>query len=215
MKIKWLGHAAFLITSQAGTKIITDPYTPGGGLSYGQIKESADIATVSHEHGDHNNAAALPGNPQVVRGAISKKIKDIELRGIAAFHDDSKGRQRGANTIFCFTVDGVNICHLGDLGHPLSPEQLTAIGEVDILLIPVGGYYTIDAAVATQTYHNLKPKVVIPMHFKTPKCGFPISTVDEFLRGKTNAKKVGTSEVEFSKEKLPASTEVIVLTPAL
>ena len=215
MRVKWLGHSAFLITSQAGTKVITDPYAPAVGLSYGPIKEAADIVTVSHGHGDHNNAAALPGSPLVIKGVMTKKVKDVELSGVATFHDEDKGSQRGSNTVFCFTIDGMKVCHLGDLGHTLSPEQAAAIGEVDILLIPVGGYYTIDAEAATQTYLDLKPKVVVPMHFKTPKCGFPISSVDDFLRGKTNAKKVGTSEVEFTREKLPVSTEIVVLTPAL
>lgn len=215
MNIKWLGHAAFLITSQAGTRIITDPYTPGGGLSYGPIKETADIVTVSHGHGDHNNARALPGSPQVIRDTASKRIKDIEVRGVAVFHDEAKGQQRGNNIAFCFNVDGMRVCHLGDLGHPLTPEQVAAIGAVDILLIPVGGYFTIDAATATETCSALQPKVVIPMHFKTPKCTFPISTVDEFLHGKANAKKLGSSQVDFTREKLPAATEIVVLTPAL
>ncbi len=116
MKIKWLGHASFLITSDSGIKIITDPYETGGGLSYGEIKESADIVTVSHDHFDHNNVAAVPGNPQVVKGTA--EVKGIEFKGISTYHDEAKGGQRGKNTILCFEVDGIRVCHLGDLGHP-------------------------------------------------------------------------------------------------
>lgn len=215
MKIKLLGHSSFLITSEKGTKLITDPFSPGWGLSYSPIQEKADVVTVSHDHGDHSNSAAIQGNPQVVKGSGSKEIKGVSITGIPSFHDASKGSERGANTIFCFNVDGVKICHLGDLGHALSQEQISQIGQVDLLLIPVGGFFTIDAAAATEVYQKLKPKIVIPMHYKTAKCELPISGVEEFVKGKTNAKKAGTSEVEVNKNKLPATTEVWVLDPAL
>ena len=164
MKIKWLGHASFLITSETGTKIITDPYVAAENLNYGEIKESADIVTVSHEHGDHNYVDGIRGNPEAIRGTA--KVKGIELKGISTYHDDAKGQQRGKNTVFCFEVDGVRVCHLGDLGHQLNDKQMAELGSVDILLIPVGGNYTIDAKVATQVCDRLKPKVIIPMHFR-------------------------------------------------
>lgn len=146
MKVQWLGHASFMITSDAGTKIITDPYTPGGPLAYGEIKESADIVTVSHEHFDHNNVASVGGNPEVVRGAGAKEVKGIGFNGIATYHDDTGGSQRGNNTIFCFEVDGVRVCHLGDLGHQLGDKEIADIGRVDIVLVPVGGNFTINAS---------------------------------------------------------------------
>lgn len=208
MKIKWLGHASFLITSDTGTKIITDPYTPGMGISYGEIKESADIVLVSHGHGDHNNVAAVKGNPEVVKEAGSKTVKGIATKGIATHHDASGGSQRGSNIIFCFTVDGMRLCHLGDLGHPLTDAQAAEIGAVDILLIPVGGFFTIDAAVATQVCEKLKPKVVIPMHYKTAKCGYPIAAVDDFLKGRKDVTKPDKSEVELKKDKLAPGTIV-------
>ena len=213
MKIKWLGHASFMITSEAGTKIITDPYALRETLTYGEIKESADIVTVSHEHGDHNNVAAVRGNPEVVRGTA--KVKGIEFKDIPCYHDDGKGQQRGSNTILCFEVDGIRVCHLGDLGHPLSDKQVAELGSVDILLIPVGGSYTIDAKVASQVCDRLKPKVIIPMHFKNDKCAFPIAGVDEFLKGKRNVSRLNTSEVEFKQGGLPATTKTVVLKPAL
>ena len=217
MKIKWLGHSSFMITSDAGIRIITDPYEPAfvaaGGPSYGEIKETADIVTVSHEHTDHNNVAAVRGNPEVVRGTT--EIKGIEFKGIPTYHDDAGGKKRGNNTILCFEVDGVRVCHLGDLGHRLSDRQVAELGNIDILLIPVGGFFTIDAKVATEVCNQLKPRVILPMHYKTDKCDFPIAGVDEFLRGKEGVSKLNASEVEFKPGELPASTRIIVLKSAL
>ena len=215
MKIKWLGHASFLITSDTGTKIITDPYATGGGIKYGEITEASDIVTTSHDHSDHNNVAAVRGKPEVVRGTGITKVREIEFKGIAGHHDEAGGSQRGSNTMFCFTVDGIRVCHLGDLGHQLSDKQVAELGRIDILLIPVGGYYTIDAKVATQVCNQLKPQAIIPMHFKTDKCGFPIAGVGEFLKGKDNVNSLDTSEVEFKQGELPSTTQIIVLKPAL
>ena len=213
MKVKWLGHASFLITSDTGTKIITDPYVTGGSLSYGEIKESADIVTVSHEHSDHNNVVAVSGNPAVVRGSI--EVKGIKFNGIPSFHDKAEGSQRGNNVIFCFEVDGVKVCHLGDLGHQLSDKQAAELGQVDVLLIPVGGFFTIDAKAATQACDRIKPRVIIPMHFKNENVGFPIAGVDEFLKGKGNVSQPDVSEVEFKEGELPAETQIMVLKPVL
>ena len=213
MKIKWLGHASFMITSETGIKIITDPYVVDERLRYGEIKESADIVTVSHEHGDHSNVSAVRGNPEVVRGTA--RVKGIEFMGISTYHDDAEGESRGKNTVFCFEVDGVRVCHLGDLGHQLNDKQVADLGSVDILLIPVGGNYTIDTKVAGQVCDKLKPKVVIPMHFKNDKCAFPIAGVDEFLRGKKDVSQLDASEVEFKQGELPATTKIVVMEPAL
>jgi len=204
-----------VITSDRGTKIITDPYVTGGDLSYGEIRESADIVTISHEHSDHNNVAAVRGNPKMVRGAVTVEIKGTEFKGIPCDHDDAGGKLRGKNTILCFEVDGIRVCHLGDVGHQLSDKQVTELGRVDILLIPVGGFYTIDAKVASGVCDRLTPRVIIPMHYKTDKCGFPIASVDEFLRGKKDVSRLDTSEAEFKLGELPASTQIIVLESAL
>jgi L-ascorbate metabolism protein UlaG (beta-lactamase superfamily) len=214
MKVKWLGHACFLITSAGGMKIITDPYETSESFKYGEIDESADIVTVSHEHGDHNNVAAVRGNPEVVRGTA--KVKGIEFKGILTYHDDVEGHPRGKNTILCFGVDGVRVCHLGDLGHPLSDEQVSELGKVDILLAPVGGNFTIDARVATELCDRLKPAVVIPMHYRNDRCPtFPVTGVDEFLRGKEGVKRLDVSEVDFTPGGLPSATQIIVPLPAL
>jgi len=215
MKLKWLGHSCFLITSETGLRIITDPYSTVGGINYSPVNEAADIVTVSHNHRDHNNIAAVRGKPEVITGSGTKTAKGIQFKGIASHHDESKGKERGANTIFCFTVDGIRLCHLGDLGHELSREEIAQIGNVDILLIPIGGFFTIDAGVATKVGDDLKPKVILPMHYKTPKCDFPITGVEDFLAGRKNVKKLNSSETEFKAGKLPEATEIVVLQPAL
>ncbi|MFC2050881.1 MBL fold metallo-hydrolase [Chloroflexota bacterium] len=215
MKLKWLGHSCFLITSETGLKIITDPYSTGGGINYSPVNETAGVVTVSHDHRDHNNFAAVAGKPEIVTGTGTKTAKELQFKGIASHHDKSRGEERGANTIFCFTVDGIDICHLGDLGHDLSQEEIAQIGNVDVLLIPIGGLYTIDAKVASKVVDDLKPKVVAPMHYKTPKCDFPITSVEDFIAGKKNVNKLNSSETEFKAGKLPETTEIIVLQPAL
>ena len=215
MKVKWLGHACFLITSKDGTRVITDPYAVGGGINYSPIAESADVVVVSHGHGDHSNVSTVQGKPEVVENSGTKTAKNIQFKGIATYHDASQGQQRGPNTVFCFTIDDMKLCHLGDLGHVLSPEQVTEIGAVDILFVPVGGFFTIDAPVASQVCDQLKPKLVIPMHFKTPKCAYPIADVEDFLKGKRNVSRVGGSEVDLEQDKLPTATEIILLQPAV
>ena len=218
MKIKWYGHSAFLITSDQGAKIIIDPYESGafgGQLSYGKIKDQVDIVLTSHDHADHNYTKDLPGTPQIVKGSGPKTAKGISMKGISTYHDPSQGSERGANTIFTLKIDNIQLCHLGDLGHLLSDKELAEIGPVDILLIPVGGFFTIDPKEATRVAEQIKPKILIPMHFKTAKCGFPIAPVEDFLKGKTNTKRPKASEATFDKATLPQQMEIVVLEHAL
>jgi len=218
MRIKWYGHSAFLITSDQGVKIITDPYESGafgGQLTYGQIKDQADIVIISHDHADHNDIKSLPGSPEIVKGSGSKLVQGISIKGISTYHDSSKGSERGDNTIFTLSIDGTKICHLGDLGHILSEKELAEIGAVDLLLIPVGGYFTIDPKEATRVAEQIKPKILIPMHFKTKKCEFPIAPVEDFLKGKSNPKRPKASEVALEKRGLPQQMEILVLEHAL
>ena len=213
MKIKFLGHASFLITSDKDVKIITDPYKAGcfnGGIRYEPISETADIVTISHEHDDHNETK-IKGKPEFVRGSGKKTVRDIAITGIDVYHDESGGKERGKNTVFNMLIDDINVVHLGDLGHRLTSVDAQKIGKVDVLLVPVGGYFTIDAKAADDIIKTLKPKVVIPMHFKTAKCGFPIAPVDDFTINK-EAKKID-GEVEIKKESLPAATTIYVLSP--
>ena len=218
MKIKWYGHSAFLITSDEKTRIIIDPYEPGafgGQLSYGKIKDEADIVLTSHDHADHNYTTDLPGTPQVVKGSGSKAVKGISIKGVSTYHDPSKGSERGPNTIFTMKINHIQVCHLGDLGHLLSNKELAEIGPVDILLIPVGGFFTIDPKEATRVADQIKPRILIPMHFKTEKCGFSIAPVEDFLKGKTNIKRPKASEATFDKATLPRQMEIVVLEYAL
>ena len=158
--------------------------------------------------------AAVGGNPEVVREAT--KVKGITFRGIPTYHDDADGSKRGNTTIFCFEMDGMVVFHLGDLGHPLSAQQIKEIGKVDILLIPVGGNFTIDAKVATEVCNKLAPRVVIPMHYRNERCpDFPVSGVDDFLNGKAVVSRQEISEVDIMEVNLPDTTRIITLQPAL
>ena len=217
MKITWMGHACFAITGSNGTVVVTDPYEPGGfggALGYGPITVQPDIVTISHEHEDHGYVRGLQGEPAIVREGGPAEVKGIKFDMYKTFHDSARGGQRGSNTIICFTIDEVRLCHLGDLGHELDAATGGAIGEVDVLFVPVGGFFTIDAAVATKVVETLKPRIVVPMHYKTEKCGFPISTVDPFIKGKPNVEQVGSTEFEVDKVSLPAETRIVVLEPA-
>src|SRR4030042_5940734 len=155
MKVEWLGHTYFLINYEAVIKIITDPYPQGNGLSYTPINEAADIVTMSHPPFDHNNVSSVARKPQVITGSGVKTVKGVQFRGIDTYHDGSQGKERGANTAFCFSVDGIKLCHLGDLGHRLSQEQMSEIGSIDILFIPIGGFFTIDAKMAGNVVYDL------------------------------------------------------------
>ncbi|MEO0114229.1 MAG: MBL fold metallo-hydrolase [candidate division WOR-3 bacterium] len=214
MKIKWLGHAAFLITAKDGTKIITDPYKSGsfsGALSYPPIKETADIVTISHEHEDHNYVRSIPSQPQVVREIGTRIIKNVKIEGITTCHDTLQGRERGLNTVYIITVDNLRVCHLGDLGALPTEAERQKIGKVDVLLIPVGGVFTIDAEAATKVTTMLNPRIAIPMHYKTAHCAFPIAPVEDFIKDKKLVKRIESSEVEVFEKSLPQATEIWVL----
>lgn len=211
MKIKYLILATFLFTSDSGIRIVTDPYKTGDDLTCQEVGEWADIVTISHEHADHNNVAAVRGQPRVFRE--TGKAKGILFKGIPAFHDSVQGTWLGKNTIFCFEVDGIKFCHCGDLGQLLDERQIAEIGRPDVLLVPVGGRYDLDADRANQVCQQLEPKVIIPMHFKTPDIHFPfeVESVDDFLRDKKNVTRLDVSEIELRREQLPASPQIIVL----
>lgn len=206
MKIKWNGHASFTITSSEGTVIVTDPYEPGcfeGGIAYDAVDDKADAVLVSHDHVDHNYTASLKGNPEVLYGPGT--AGGIDFTAVGTFHDESGGSERGKNTLFAFTVDGLRIGFMGDLGHLLDDEQLKKLGKIDILLTPIGGVFTIDPEAAAKLIEQIKPRLVIPMHYKTDKCGFPIAEVDEFAKLVTNVKKTGKSEIKIKNDDVPAS----------
>jgi L-ascorbate metabolism protein UlaG (beta-lactamase superfamily) len=217
MKITWIGHACFAITADDGTVVVTDPYEPGGfggALGYGPITVRPDIVTVSHEHEDHGYVQGLQGKPVVIREGAASEAKGMGFDLHKTFHDTARGAERGSNTIICFTIDGVRLCHLGDLGHELDNATAGELGDVDILFVPVGGFFTIDADAATRVVDTLKPRIVVPMHYKTDKCSFPISTVEPFLKGKSNIERTGSTEFEIDKGTLPPTSTIVVLDPA-
>lgn len=212
MKIRWNGHSSFTIITDDGVIIVTDPYESGafgGGIAYFPVDAEPDIVTISHNHADHNYTAGFKGEFEEVRG--DRTIKGIEFKSIDTYHDTNQGADRGDNKIFCFTIDDINVCHLGDLGHTLSADQIEKLGSVDVMFMPVGGFYTIDAKQATDIFEKVRPKIAIPMHFKTEKCGFPIADVDEFSRGKARVQRIDSDEIELSADKLPGEPEIIIL----
>lgn len=211
MKITWLGHASFLLETNE-LRIVNDPYsTSDERIGYQPINMPADIVTVSHDHFDHNHIEGLTGNPEIVKNGGRKTIRGIQFNGIETFHDQSQGADRGKNTLFVIEAEGLRISHLGDLGHVLSADQIQALGSIDILLIPVGGLYTVDAREAWQIVQAISPKIVIPMHFKTASLDFPIASVDGFLEGKKNVKHLKRASLEITKQELPEETQIMVL----
>jgi L-ascorbate metabolism protein UlaG (beta-lactamase superfamily) len=213
MKIKWNGHACFTITASDGTTIVTDPYEPGGfngAIGYGPVDDRADVALISHDHADHNHTQTLAGEPQVLTG--EGVARGIAFVGVETAHDEKGGAERGKNTLFAFEVDGIRVGFMGDLGHVLSDAQLAALGKIDLLLTPVGGLFTVGPGEAKRLMEQIEPRIVIPMHFKTPKCGFPLAELDEFTGQLAEVNRTGASEVEIRAADLPASgTEVWIL----
>lgn len=211
MDISWLGHASFKVKGKTAV-VVTDPYSSQIGIKMPKVE--ADIVTVSHGHFDHNEVTAVGGEPFVIEGPGEYEIKGVEVVGVASFHDSKSGFERGKNTIYNFKVDKMNICHLGDLGQEnLTDEQVEEIGNTDILLIPVGGYFTIDATLAVKIVAQLEPKIIIPMHYRTNETKIEgLSGVEKFLKemGKENIEPI--SKLTVIPDKLPEEAQVVVLT---
>lgn len=221
-QLQWLGQSGFLLTSSRGSKVLLDPPSAGTGYAIAPIA-GVDAVLISHEHSDHNDVGMAAGNPLILRGltstgwnTIDQKVKDIRIYSVSPanpiYHDSQQGAQRGRNTIFVLEVDGLRLAHLGDLGHVLTPEIARATGALDVVLLPVGGSYTIDAAAATQVVGQLSPRAVIPMHYKTAKmrADWPGVGVEPFLEGK-RVERVNSAVIRLSPPTLPAQTTVMVL----
>lgn len=218
MKITWYGHAAFKILTTDGTRIIIDPYEPGafgGSLSYGRITDEADVVLTSHDHADHAYTKDIKGKYTRINKAGVYDVNRVKITAIPTFHDQNQGRERGTNLFFLIAADGLRLGHAGDLGHVIDNDTAQSIGDLDILLLPVGGFYTIDPNEATEVVDMLKPKVVIPMHYKTRKCDFPISSIEDFTKGKADVQSMEGTEFEVTRESLPASTRIVLLKYAL
>lgn len=213
MKIKYLGHSSFLLTESTGTSVVCDPYDDSVG--YEMAKVSADAVTVSHHHFDHDDYKRIGGNPVLLDTERSFSLSGVEINSVKSFHDDCGGKLRGENIIFKFRMDGVDICHLGDLGESCSTALIESILPVNVLLIPVGGTYTLDAKMAKEYVDRLMPEVVIPMHYRAKGCKLDIARVDEFL-DEFDGEEVHIieegCEIGFSREDLGGErTKIIVM----
>ena len=214
-KVTWYGQAFMEVVANDGKRVAVDPFDQSF-LNYPLPKElTADVLLVTHEHGDHNNVGLIGGNPFIIRsekgvGTFAKG--NISVVGTATFHDDKQGKQRGKNTVYTFNVDGIKFCHVGDLGHTLSPEQVKSIGQVDVLFVPVGGFFTLDPSKVDQVINALSPRIVVPMHFKTGYTqDLPIQGPEAFLKNEKKVKKLGVQTFEITKDSLPKDREVWVL----
>ena len=211
MKIQYLGHSCFKLTESTGASVITDPYQSVGYELPDGI--TANAVTVSHDHYDHNNGPAIGGKPKILREEGCFDLDGVEITGIKSYHDTDAGKLRGENVIFKFRMDGLDICHLGDLGEECSAELLELLLPVNILLIPVGGNYTIDAELAKEYVDRLMPEIVIPMHYKTKSLDIDIDKAQPFL-DKFDEEDVEVShkdELEFSREDLTEEKTKIIL----
>jgi L-ascorbate metabolism protein UlaG (beta-lactamase superfamily) len=211
MILTWLGHSCFKMQDKSGpdgVTVITDPFDKETGLKLPNYE--ADIVTVSHDHHDHNNVSALRGNPFVINCAGEYDVKNVLIEGIDSYHDANNGSDRGANLIFRFEIDDISVVHLGDLGQVLDSTQLEKLAGTDILLIPVGGKYTLDAQKAVEVISQIEPRIVIPMHYKTPDLKIEIEGVDKFI------KEIGLTpsyeeKLKVSKKDLPQEDMELVI----
>ncbi|MCH8948940.1 MAG: MBL fold metallo-hydrolase [Chloroflexi bacterium] len=210
MEISWLGHSCFRLRGREAA-IVTDPCPKSTGYSIG--RPAATAVTISHDHPDHSNVAAVTGDPHVVKGPGEFEIAGVLIMGVRTYHDDTQGSELGRNTAYVLEIDDVRICHLGDLGHVPTPEQVEELSGVDVLLAPVGGGSTIDATAAAETVSLIGPKLVIPMHYKTPAAKAKLEPLDRFLKemGADGALDERQPKLTVTKSTLPEQTKVIVL----
>lgn len=214
MDITYLGHSSFRIRGKSAS-IVTDPYESAVlGIAYPK-HVSCDIVTVSHNHADHNATKILEGSPFVVNGPGEYEIKGVGIVGISVFHDNEGGVKRGQNTVYRIEIDGMSVVHLGDLGHTLTDSQVESLGVVDILFVPVGGVYTINAQEAANVVHEVEPSMVIPMHFGRSdldqKAFGQLQPLSVFLKEMGSPESSGQPKLVITKDKLPEELQVIVL----
>ena len=212
MKITYLGHACFKIQGR-DVQVVTDPFR---GVGLPEPRAEADLVLCSHGHDDHSyvGQTAKPDARILVGFVGETEYAGVPVRGIKSFHDEAGGSKRGTNSIYVFKVDDMSLCHLGDLGHELPQDTMSAIGRVDVLFVPVGGFFTIGPREASRVVDQISPRVAIPMHFRTPRHSrmFDVlSTVDDFLSLRDRVRRTESSEVEFDPESLPEPTEIVVL----
>ncbi|MFQ5343486.1 MAG: MBL fold metallo-hydrolase [Anaerolineae bacterium] len=210
MDITYYGHSCFRIRGRDGS-IVTDPFQ--ASIGYSPPRVAADICTISHDHPGHNNAGVLRGDPYVIRGPGEYEISGIFVAGWRSYHDQKKGKERGRNTVYTFEVDGVCVAHLGDLGHVPDQSTIEVLGDVDVLLIPVGGQVTLTPAMASDAINLIEPRLVIPMHYHTQAYagGSRLEPVSKFLKEMGVHNDPVGNTMRISQSSLPAETEVRVL----
>lgn len=219
VELTWWGHAMFALTASDGTRVLLDPYSEIGYQIPTAAELSAQVVTLSHDHPDHSNVT-LAGEATVLRGltadgwaSVDETFDDTRIFSIDAFHDNSEGSERGRDALFVIETAGLRIAHLGDIGQAeLTLEQLEALGQIDVLLIPVGGVFTVDAAGATDIVGQIGPRIVVPMHYGTAVLAFDLNPVDAFLEGK-DVREIASSTVGFDVDALPepGAAEIWVL----
>ncbi|MFQ6019236.1 MAG: MBL fold metallo-hydrolase [Dehalococcoidia bacterium] len=208
MEIVWLGHSCFRIRGREAA-IVTDPCPPTSGYNIG--KPSAAIVTISHDHDNHSYLKGVAGSPRVIDGPGEYEINGVFLSGIPTYHDARKGAEHGNNTSFVLEMETLRVCHLGDLGHVPTADQVEELSGVHILLVPVGGHTTIDAAAAAEVVSLLEPRLVIPMHYDTPAAAVPLASLDRFLREMGVKSYEPQAKLPLSRSALPQETQVVVL----
>lgn len=211
MDIYWLGQSCFKIKGKGATVVI-DPFDPDfTGLKLPKDLE-AQIVLSTHAHKDHNNVAAVSGNPLIITGPGEYEIAGVSVKGIATFHDKENGAEKGINTIYHILIDGLNIVHLGDLGHKLTEEQASEIDSTDILMIPVGGKYSLNAEEASEVVAQMEPGIVIPMHYQIPELKIEgLDGVEGFLKEMAAENIEPQPKLSLTRDKLPETTTVVVL----
>lgn len=215
MNIQYYGHSCFKITTKPAGRatediaLFIDPFDKETGLRPPQ--GHADVVLVSHNHHDHNNVSALKDNPVVIDTPGEFSVKGINVVGIESDHDQENGRVRGKSTIFVFETEGIKICHLGDLGTDLNPKQLDEIDGVDILMIPVGGKYTIDGKKASEIAKKIEPSLIIPIHYKIAGSTVDVSDEKNFCDSMGTCKKEGISKLTLKKKDLEEKSLEVVL----
>jgi L-ascorbate metabolism protein UlaG (beta-lactamase superfamily) len=205
--ITWLGLSCFRIRGNQAV-IITDPFPPDSGYTLG--KQTADIVTVSHAHPSHSYVQGVSGPPRVVKGPGEYEISGVLILGLTTYHDAVKGQSRGKNTVYLLEIDGLTVCHLGDIGHVIGDEPVEEMGKVDILMVPVGGVTTINAAMAAETIRKIEPKMVLPMHYQTATGGRELEPVEDFLKEMGQGPIEPRPKLNVNKNNLPISTQVVV-----
>ncbi len=208
MEIVWYGLACFRLRDRNIT-IVTDPHDKSTGYSLPRMQ--ADVVTVSHHHANHNHVKGIKGQPKIIDGPGEYEVRGVFITGIPTFHDAREGGDQGKNTAFLFEFDDLTICHLGDLGHVPTQSQIEVLSEADVLLIPVGAVHTINAAQAAEIVSLLEPRLVIPMHYKTPALDLKLDGVHKFLKEMGLKKLAPQDSLKVTKSTLPEETQVMLL----